>query len=231
MRNIEVIWKDIPGYEGYYQVSNTGEVRSIDRVVYKSDGVFQNRYGRLLPCKENKDGYRIARLSKDGIRKQFNVHSLVARAFVPGYFAGAEVNHKDCDRTNNIPENLEWVTHFDNIQYTISKGRHVSQVADYTGDKNPNFGNKSLSKKYAEDHELARQKQSRPGAANGRSLPVRMTTADGSVHDFGYMVECALYMIEHGISKASNAYSVSALISKAAKSGHVYCGCKFELLN
>lgn len=231
MRNIEVIWKDIPGYEGYYQVSNTGEVRSLDRVVYKSDGVFQKRYGRLLPHKENKDGYRIVRLSKDGVRKQFNVHSLVAKTFVSGYFEGAEVNHKDCGRTNNVPENLEWVTHFDNIQYTISKGRHVSQVADYTGDKNPNYGNKSLSKRYANDPELAKQKQSRPGTSNGRSLPVRMTTSDGLVCDFGYMVECAAYMIEHGISKASDPCGVSALISKAARSGRSYCGCQFELLN
>lgn len=230
MNNIE-IWKDIPGYEGYYQVSNTGEVRSLDRVIHKSDGVSQNRRGRLLPHKESEDGYRIVRLSKDGVRKQFNVHSLVARAFVAGHFDGAEVNHKDCNRTNNIPENLEWVTHSDNIQYTLSKGRHISQTADYTGEKNPNYGNRLLSKRYAENPELARQKQSRPGSTNGRCLPVRMTTADGVVHDFGYMAECATYMIQHEISRARDIYGVSALVSKAAKSGRPYCGCYFELLN
>lgn len=191
----------------------------------------QNRRGRLLPDKENKDGYRIVRLSKDGIRKQFNVHSLVAKAFVSGYFDGAEVNHKDCNRTNNVPENLEWVTHSDNIQYTILKGRHVSQVANYTGEKNPNYGNKSLSKKYAENPELAKMKQSRPGVSNGRCLPVRMVTADGTTHDFGYMAECAAYMIQHGITRARDVYGVSAFISKAAKSGRLYCGCSFELLN
>lgn len=230
MRIIE-IWKDIPGYEGYYQVSNTGEVRSLDRVIHKSGGVSQNRKGHLLPRRENEDGYRTVRLSKDGVRKQFSVHSLVAKAFVAGYFDGAEVNHKDCDRANNIPENLEWVTHADNVQYTILKGRHISQTADYAGEKNPNYGNSSLSKKYAEDPELAKAKQSRPGVTNGRCLPVRMITAEGDTLEFGYMVECAAYMIQQGISRASDPNSVATLVSKAAKNGRPYCGCYFELLN
>lgn len=228
---IEIEWKDIEGYEGYYQVSNTGEVRSLDRVVYKSNGVAQPRCGRVLPHKENKDGYRIARLSKDGSRRSFHVHSLVAHAFVPGYFEGAEVNHKDYNRTNNVPDNLEWVTHDENIRYTLSGGRHVSQTADYSGSNNPNYGNRKLSKIYADNPELAIEKQSRKGSKNGRAVPVKMIDRNGNEHVFSYMTECAKFMIHIGLCKQVDPYAASALVSKAAKNGLQYCGCRFEFLN
>lgn len=199
---MEIEWKDVVGYEGYYQVSNAGEVRSMDRSIVKSNGVVQNRSGRILPQRLKDDGYLTVRLSRESVRREYSVHSLVAHAFVDGYFSGAEVNHKDFDRTNNCFLNLEWITHADNIAYTIREGRHVSQLYDFAGDKNPNYGNRTLSTRYANNPELAIEKQSRKGAKNGRAIPVRMFTATGDTYDFEYLSECGEYLISSGISNS-----------------------------
>lgn len=222
-------WRDIPGYEGYYQVSNLGDVRSVTREIVRNDGVTQVRRGRSVPAKLNDDGYLIVRLSRDAKRKQFPVHSLVAVAFVPGRFDGAEVNHKDCNRVNNVPENLEWVTHADNIRHTIACGNHITQNRSMAGESNPNFGNKSLSKKYAEDRDLARIKQSRPGVSNGRSIPVRMTMPSGEVLVFEYLTRCAEEVVKAGLTSAKNISAIASNISKAAKTGKKYLDCSFTL--
>lgn len=225
-----VEWRDIPGYEGYYQVSNLGDIRSVTRVVIRSDGVNQIRNGRSIPKKMNNDGYLIVRLSKDAKRKQFGVHVLVALAFVPGYFDGAEVNHRDCDRTNNVPENLEWVTHADNIKHTIACGNHITQTRSMAGESNPNFGNRSLSKRYAEDKKLAKVKQSRPGAKNGRATPVRMIMPSGESFDYQFLSQCAAEIIGLGLTSAKNISCVASCISKSARNGKKYLGCDFMFL-
>lgn len=222
-------WRDIPGYEGYYQVSNFGDVRSVTREIVRNDGVTMVRHGRPVQQKLNDDGYLIVRLSRDAKRKQFGVHSLVALAFIPGYFDGAEVNHKDCNRVNNVPENLEWVTHADNIRHTIACGNHITQTRSMAGESNPNFGNRSLSKRYAEDKDLARIKQSRPGVSNGRAIPVRMITTSGEVLWFEYLTQCAEEIVKAGLTSAKNISSIASNISKAAKTGKKYLGCEFTL--
>ena len=119
---MEEIWKDIEGYEGIYQVSNLGRVRSLDRYItrpHPKTGVPMQYFqrGRDIKPAMQKGGYLFVGL-KDKPRKQLvNVHRLVAKAFVPGYFEGADVNHKDCDRTNNRADNLEWVTRRENLMY------------------------------------------------------------------------------------------------------------------
>ena len=118
------IWKDVVGYEGYYQVSNLGNVRSCDRSV-----LALNKYGNETPrnlrgsemiLRENKKdpGRKVVKLCKDGKTKQFKVHRLVAFAFL-GYdfFDGAEVNHIDENPSNNRLENLEWVTRKENVNW------------------------------------------------------------------------------------------------------------------
>jgi hypothetical protein len=117
---VEEIWRDIKGYEGLYQVSNLGNVRSL-------------RYGnrnevRELFLKPHNQGYLQVELHKDGKRKMFTVHRLVARAFVPGYFDGAHVNHKDENKHNNQADNLEWVTIRENSMYgTCQERLHKNQ--------------------------------------------------------------------------------------------------------
>lgn len=227
---MSIEWRDIDGYEGYYQVNNLGEVRSLDRQILKSNGVVQNRKGYIIPQRTTDDGYMAVRLSKEAVRKEYKVHTLVARAFLDGWFDGAEVNHKDFNRTNNSSGNLEWVTHADNIQYTISNGRHVSQTRDFSGENNPNYNNHTLSERYRANPDYAREKQARTGAKNGRATPIKMIHEDGTCINFEYMAECALYMIEHKLCRSANISNVQPYISKAASTGSSYCGCSFEYI-
>ena len=117
----EEIWKDIEGYEGRYQVSNLGRVKALPRTV---EGHNQHgKWTRTEPAKimaqklQNTDRYQVSLRDADGKRTTFYVHRLVAMAFVPGYFEGATVNHKNEDHHDNRAENLEWMTKAENNAY------------------------------------------------------------------------------------------------------------------
>lgn len=221
-------WKEIEGYEGYYMVSDTGRIKALERQVVRSDGVVQLRKEHIKALTKNQDGYLTVNLCKDGMAKRIAVHILVAKAFVPGYFDGAEVNHKDCNRENNSFQNLEWVNHVDNIHHTINNGRHVSQIMDYSGANNPNYGNRKLHNRYADDKDYAKMKQSRPGEKNGRAKSVNAKLPDGTIIQFGTLKACAEYLVSHSISKAKNISCIATYISKAAKLNKEYCGVRFE---
>ena len=106
------IWKDIKGYEGYYQVSNLGNVRSLDRVGRTG----KNLKGRVLKQKTTK-GYNMVGLYKDGKQKHKTVSRLVAKAFVNNPDKKPEVNHIDENKQNNKADNLEWVTAKENSNH------------------------------------------------------------------------------------------------------------------
>lgn len=104
------IWKDIAGYEGLYQVSNVGRVRSLKRSVFVRN---RNKYKTLkgsikTGCYELKNGYHVVSLYKDGIGKRFFTHRLVAVAFLENPLNLPQVNHKDENKKNNSVDNLEW---------------------------------------------------------------------------------------------------------------------------
>ena len=114
----EEIWKDIKGFEGRYQVSNMGRVRSLDR--WSLDERPRFIKGMMLKPSLNKGrGYLRVSLS-DGHRnyKHYEVHRLVALHFVPGYKEGLVVNHKNEVKTDNRAENLEWCTYQYNLNYS-----------------------------------------------------------------------------------------------------------------
>ena len=133
------IWKDIQGFEGKYQVSNMGRVRSLDMTVHnpgRSGDYFQK--GRILVPYQERNGYlRVTLINGDRSTKQkISIHRLVAIAFVGGYAEGLEVNHIDEVRTNNRADNLEWVTCKQNINHgnhnrrmSLTKGKRVMQIA------------------------------------------------------------------------------------------------------
>lgn len=107
------VWKDIEGYEGHYQVSNYGEVRSLDRTtthghMWKS---------RIRKPAQHSAGYLIISLWKGNKEKIFYVHRLVGQAFIPCYQRGSIINHKDGNRKNNCIDNLEWVSYKDNSNH------------------------------------------------------------------------------------------------------------------
>ena len=105
-------WKDICGYEGLYQVSTSGKIKGLKRH-YATEKIRK-------PIKGN-HGYLQVMLSKDGERKTFLVHRLVAEAFIQNPNGFAFVNHKDQNRHNNEAENLEWCNAQYNTDYSVSK--------------------------------------------------------------------------------------------------------------
>lgn len=114
----EEVWKDIEGYEGHYQVSDFGRVRSLDRV--SSSG--RKLKGKVLKQKITK-GYNMVGLSKDGKQKNKTVSRLVAKAFTPNLENKPEVNHVDENKRNNRADNLEWVTSKENANHGTRKDR------------------------------------------------------------------------------------------------------------
>ena len=116
-------WADIKGYEGWYQVSNMGRVRSVDHYVKsptRNPEIVKMRIvkGKLLKPEIKANGYLYVSLWKEGIKKAYTVHRLVAEAFVDNPLAKPFVNHKDYNRQNASAENLEWVTANENMQYS-----------------------------------------------------------------------------------------------------------------
>lgn len=104
------IWKDIDGYEGYYQVSNMGRVKSLDRQIHRKNGKDVFVSGTIMALQTN-HGYSTVRLRLGNTRKNVKVHRLVATSFIPNPNNLPEVNHIDENKQNNHVENLEWCTH------------------------------------------------------------------------------------------------------------------------
>ena len=120
------VWKDIHGYEKYYQVSSAGRVRSKDRVV-KYRGDFERSIKGKVLSQSNVNGYSRVILSVEGKKDQWLVHRLVALAFHgrPG-FKSAQVNHINSQKRDNRFDNLEWVTASENIIHSYEVGTSSS---------------------------------------------------------------------------------------------------------
>ena len=112
------IWKDIPGYEGYYQASNKGNIRSLDRLV-EDNGGFYKKKGRVLKKHLAKSGYELLILSVKGQQKHCKVHRLIALTFLEKEEGKNFVNHKDGNKSNNNVSNLEWVTPKENVKHSL----------------------------------------------------------------------------------------------------------------
>lgn len=116
------IWKDVPNYEGYYQVSSFGNVRSINRIEKGGYGCDRIRKGKDLKFKKNWNGYYNVTLRKNSIRKVHDVHRLVAIVHVPNPENKSQVNHFDGVKTNNRASNLKWCTGAENMQHAHQTG-------------------------------------------------------------------------------------------------------------
>lgn len=116
------IWRPVKNYEGLYEVSNFGRVRSLTRKVKTSKGITQTWIGKMLTPGKSGNGYYYVTLSKNGKSKARRVHILVAQAFLPNKENYQQVNHIDGDKSNNDFSNLEWCTPHQNIKHAVSNG-------------------------------------------------------------------------------------------------------------
>lgn len=141
-------WRDIKGYEGYYQVSNLGAARSVTRKVWRSDSKWGHGYltqlsGRRLSCVQKDNGYFVVTLSLHGKHRTHYIHRLIADAFLENPNSLPEVNHKDGNKSNNHIGNLEWCSHKENAVHAWENGlaatpppQKKKPVAKITGDGN-----------------------------------------------------------------------------------------------
>lgn len=157
-----------------------------------SEGIIK-KDNKILKQRLNHDGYPEVWLSTKKHKRgtTARVHRLVALAFIPNPDNKPEVNHKDYNRANPNLNNLEWVTHHENILYS------KCNMPDYHGENNPNYGNHKLSKRYADDKKLSIEKQGRPGLQNGRCQKIKLFYDGLLIKEFNYIKECIIYMIDN----------------------------------
>lgn len=119
---MDEVWKNIDGYDGIFQVSNLGSVRSVDRFV---NGAYGKRWikGKYFkPVLNKSDGYLRVVFMVDGVSKRHYVHRLIANAFLPKINGKEYVNHIDGNKLNNSISNLEWCTLKENQQHAFRIG-------------------------------------------------------------------------------------------------------------
>lgn len=157
------IWKDIKGYEGYYQVSNFGRVKSIERDIPHGNRII-HLHSKILKNRYDAGGYIRISLCKNGVQKSFALHRLVAEHFIPNPNNLPQINHKDENKENNNVDNLEWCTPKYNTNYgtrterasntakgkifTIDQRQKISQAlkGHKTSEETKNKISKALSK-------------------------------------------------------------------------------------
>lgn len=149
------VWKKIKGFEKLYEVSNLGRVRRLDTIVVDKNNMKKHIKGKILNSQQYSNGYLFYCLSKNGLRKGFLAHRLVALAFIKNPENKKEVNHINEDKTDNRVKNLQWMTHKENINHGTAIERRVKN-SNFKGKNNPMYGRK--------------------GSLNSRSKPVQQFT-------------------------------------------------------
>mgnify|MGYP004647281005 CR=1 FL=1 len=164
----------------------------------------------------NQDGYPTVsgynRVKKQNV--SVGIHVLMAKAFIPNPDNLPEVNHEDFDRTNYSLDNLEWISHKENVLYS----RRANRYPNLMGEANPNYGNRKLSAYYKENKEVAKEKQGRPLGQNGKAKPCCLVNllSDEQLK-FSCQREAYYYLCDLGVIEL-NKYPETA-IKKLRKDG------------
>jgi len=146
------IWKPVAGYEEFYAVSNLGRVKSL--------GNDKLRKEKILKPTDNGKGYLQVCLYRDGKGKMFQVHRLVATAFIPNPLGLPEINHKDEDKANNAVSNIEWTSRWYNMHYGTLQERIIKAVE---ASKYPDF--REICLRFASTAEAGRNGYNQGGVA------------------------------------------------------------------
>ena len=118
-------WRPVVGYEGSYEVSNMGRIKSLPKKRKTYGGTREMHYPeKILACVVKKNGYVEMSLQKNDKQMNEKMHRMVAEAFIPNPFCKPHVNHIDCDKLNNRVENLEWCTRKENARHAVENGRY-----------------------------------------------------------------------------------------------------------
>lgn len=195
---MQEIWKDIDGYEGYYQISNLGRVKSLSRKIYKSNGEFyRTKTEKIKVPKTTKDGYNAITLSVNCKNKTFSIHSLVANAFIvkPNSKDFLEINHIDANRKNNNVDNLEWVTHKENVAHSVALGNYNG----HNGEKNGRCVPVTV-----------------------------YTIDGKKVKSFKYLNQCANWLKKNVIIRSNNIQQIASHIKQRGKHGLPCYGYKYK---
>lgn len=151
----EEIWKDVVGYEGLFQVSNLGRVRSYDRKVRCHNG-YRTIKGRIYTNCFDRHYYHVVLRGKKDNDVQL-VHRLVAVAFIPNPDNKATVNHIDGNKLNNNVDNLEWATYSENSKHAFRIGLIAPKITHFRGIKAYRLSDKSFVGEYKSQHEAAKK--------------------------------------------------------------------------
>lgn len=119
------IWKPVPDFEGCYEVSSEGRVRSLDKLIVLNNGGEYIKYGRILKQASDKYGYRTVILRDSGRSKMYKVHRLVALTFIENPDGFPQINHRDENKANNKVDNLEWCT----LEYNCKYGTRLERLS------------------------------------------------------------------------------------------------------
>lgn len=150
-------WKAIKGFEKQYEVSNIGNVRSIDRVVkHYREGFIRKYKGTSKATRLTSDGYLKCNLKNNGERFDFRVHRLVAEAFIPNIDNKPVINHKNGIKTDNRVENLEWCTVSENVIHATRTRLIKTKLTDKEALEifNSNLSQRALAEVYNINHTI-----------------------------------------------------------------------------
>ena len=158
-------WKDINGYEGKYQVSNYGRIKSFPKFIERKTGSYFTKE-KVLKCTLDNYGYPCVYLYSNGNVRHIKVHILVAKSFIENPNGYSDINHKDGNKTNNRIDNLEWCDRSHNIQHAYDNFLHksgeehnlskltwneVNYIRENYKPYDKEFGQKSLAEKFNVD--------------------------------------------------------------------------------
>lgn len=119
-------WRPVVGYEGLYEVSDWGRVKSLDRIIDTILGYKQFCKGKMLKNSKDKNGYLFVALGSKNKNKK--VHRLVAQAFIPNPENKSEIDHIDGNPQNNFVENLKWANRKENLNNPVTKERMIKNA-------------------------------------------------------------------------------------------------------